>query len=768
MKDFRRNILLALVVILPAFATATVTTPGRPRVMVSSDIGGTDFDDFQSFVHLLVYADAIDLEGMIASPWGAARNRRDNILKIVDAYAKDFPNLRTYSERYPTPDVLRALTKQGGSDSADLRGFGERTEGSDWIIQCAHRDDPRPLYLLVWGGIDDLAQALHDDPSIKRKLRVYYIGGPNKKWATTAYDYIAREHPDLWIIEANSTYRGWFTGGDQAGDLGNAAFVTEHIKGRGALGDYFAQIAPQVKMGDSPSLVYVLGATPENPAAESWGGSFVRAWDRPRYAFTSPPTAADVVEIYSIVELIYRPSVRAPAKAEAKLVVDKQEFAGFPAADGTWHFLFSPKEAKTWSYRLASNLPELDGRTGALTSRLPDPERARQPSARYPNWWTDDPAPGWREGSEQGAKTVSRWRAEFLRDFAARLERCRVPRPAVVAPPALKWGSGLLRQKPEWYSSAEARQAAAAVRLYQSSVGAWPKNTDLLVPATPEALAEVESGGKANTIDNNATTEPMTFLALVANATSGGEPDRAAVIRGVDYLLASQYPNGGFPQFFPLRAGYYAHITYNDGAMINALELLRDVAQGRAPFGFVDAARSAKAAAAVDRGIDCILRTQIKQDGKLTVWCAQHDEMTLAPAWARKYEPPSLSGAESVGIVRFLLSIEHPSGEVIAAIEGAVAWFRAVAMTGERLQAIRRADGRTERFLVADPAAPPLWARFYELGTNRPLYLDRDSKPHYTFSEIGYERRSGYNYNGTWPASLLADAYPAWRAKVRP
>jgi len=336
---------------------------------------------------------------------------------------------------------------------------------------------------------------------------------------------------------------------------------------------------------------------------------------------------------------------------------------------------------------------------------------------------------------------------------------------AEAKPSPLKWSSGLLKRNLDWYAAVEARQAADAVLRYQSGVGAWPKNTDLLAPATPEALAEVEKGGKANTIDNNATTEPMIFLARVANAT-GAEQYRAAVIRGIDYLLASQYANGGFPQFFPLRTGYYDHITYNDGAMINALELLRDIAQGREPFGFVDAARRARATDSVRRGIQCILRTQIKQDGKLTVWCAQHDEKTLEPAWARKYEPPSLSGAESVGIVYFLMAIEHPEPEVIAAVEGAADWLRSAAMHGQRLESVKRSDGRNERFLVEDPAAPPLWARFYELGTNRPLYMDRDSVPHYNFAEIGYERRSGYNYHGTWPAILLAKDYPAWRARL--
>jgi hypothetical protein len=429
------GLLNALVRLFLAVALTAAITPAalaesesRPRVIVSTDIGGTDFDDFQSLVHLLVYADRIDLEGMIASPWGAARNRKENLLKIIDVYAKDYPNLKSHSDAYPTPDQLRAISKQGGTDSADLRGFGDRTEGSDWIIQAARRDDPRPLWLLVWGGIDDLAQALHDDPAIKKNLRVYWIGGPNKKWSTTAYDYIAREHRDLWIIEANSTYMGFFRGGNQDGDLGNRGFVTAHLKGHGALGDYFATIAPEVKMGDTPSLTYLLspGANPESPAAEagSWGGGFVHAWDRPRTTFTKPPTEADTVETYSIVDLIYRPDDKAtaPANPNARLVVDDQEFTGFHGEDGAWHFLFSPKSARKWSYRIASNHPGLDGQTGGFTSVLPAADL--KPSPDYPNWWTDNPDPKGQEGDQQGAKTVNRWREAFLRDFAGRMRRC--------------------------------------------------------------------------------------------------------------------------------------------------------------------------------------------------------------------------------------------------------------------------------------------------------------------------------------------------------
>lgn len=334
----------------------------------------------------------------------------------------------------------------------------------------------------------------------------------------------------------------------------------------------------------------------------------------------------------------------------------------------------------------------------------------------------------------------------------------------VFAAEPLKWGNALLGQKPEWYASAPARAAADRVLRYQSSVGAWPKNTDLLAEPTAEILATVESGGRANTIDNGATTAPLQFLALVNQAVPD-ERYRTAVVRGVNYLLASQYANGGFPQFFPLKEGYYSHITYNDGAMVNVLEFLRDVAGGHKPYGFADDTLRARAADAVARGIDCILKTQIRQEGVLTAWCAQHYEKTLEPAWARKYEPPSLSGGETVGIVDFLMSVERPTPEIIAAVEGAVAWLRRVVMHGVRVVGVRGPDGRLERSLTADPAAPPLWARFYELGTNRPLYLDRDSVFRYDFAEIGYERRSGYNYHGTWAARLLESDYPRWRAK---
>ncbi len=322
----------------------------------------------------------------------------------------------------------------------------------------------------------------------------------------------------------------------------------------------------------------------------------------------------------------------------------------------------------------------------------------------------------------------------------------------------VEWGDEILRQSAEWYGSAEAAKAADSVMLYQSSEGGWQKNSDLLdAPKPGDKLGQP-------TIDNGATTTPMRFLALVATATDDAKY-RDSFLRGLDYLFEAQYENGGWPQFYPLRKGYYSRITYNDDAMTNALVLLRDVRDGKPQYEFVDQERRDKAADAIEKGIEVILRTQVRQNGRLTGWCAQHDEVTLKPAWARAYEPPSLSGGETVGVARFLMSIEEPTHEIAAAIEGAVDWLRSVAIPGIRVDRFRREDGRTERVVVEDPDGSPVWARFYELVTDRPLFLDRDSVYRYDFSEVGYERRSGYSYHGTWAASLLAEDYPRWQAK---
>jgi hypothetical protein len=266
-----------------ATANSGALSSHRYRVLISTDIGGTDPDDFQSMVHLLVYADCLDIEGIISSPYGPGR--KEHILQVIDCYEKDYINLNTYSDQYPKPDALRVITKQGETERAPYAGVRRSTEGSRWIVECARRDNPRPLYVLIWGGIEDLAQALHDAPDILPKLRVYWIGGPNKKWGPDTFQYMVTHYPKLWIIESNATYRGWFTGGNQSGQWGNREFVKQHIAGKGALGDFFVSKKGDIKMGDTPSVGWMLKDTPGDPSQPGWGGRFVRAWKRPYSCF---------------------------------------------------------------------------------------------------------------------------------------------------------------------------------------------------------------------------------------------------------------------------------------------------------------------------------------------------------------------------------------------------------------------------------------------------------------------------------------------------
>jgi PelA/Pel-15E family pectate lyase len=323
------------------------------------------------------------------------------------------------------------------------------------------------------------------------------------------------------------------------------------------------------------------------------------------------------------------------------------------------------------------------------------------------------------------------------------------------------WGE-VLRQSDAWYGSAEARAIADRVAAYQRDDGGWPKNVDMTVPPDAGSVAAVREAD--STIDNGATVTQIRLLARVFSAV--GDPAyRQAALRGVSYLLAAQYPNGGWPQIFPLRGDYSRHITFNDDAMVGVLTLLAEIAEARVPFALVEEADRRRARAAVTRGIDLILRAQIRVDGRLTAWCAQHDEVTLLPAGARSYEHPSLSGQETVGIVRFLMRFGGAAPNVREAIEAAVTWLERVRLDGQRLD--RREDptlaGGFDVVLVRDPAAPPLWARFYEIGTNRPIFSGRDGVVRYSLSEIEHERRTGYSWFGQWPRALLEREYPAWQ-----
>lgn len=390
------------------------------RIIVSTDIGGTDPDDYQSMVHLLVYADTFDIEGIISSPFG--EGSKEHILEVINEYEKDYPKISSYSPKYPSPDSIRKIVKQGETDLASPIGFRESTEGSDWIIECAKRDDPRPLHILIWGGIEDLAQALHDSPDILPKLRVYWIGGPNKKWSVNAYQYIVENFPELWFIESNATYRGWFVGGNQTGEWANKKFVNTKVKGFGALGDYFFSKKDDLKMGDTPSLMRLFNGSPDDPSQASWGGQYVRAWDRPYKKYYRLTTKLDSIEEFSVLEIQLPFEPGTVPNPVATMNIDR-EISGHISRN-TVKFVFSPKKAGKFSYKIVSNIPSLSEKTGSIISFATPPSNKLKPSASYPNWWVDDPSPVVNEDGHIGAKTVNLWRKDFLSDFAERMKRC--------------------------------------------------------------------------------------------------------------------------------------------------------------------------------------------------------------------------------------------------------------------------------------------------------------------------------------------------------
>ncbi len=323
----------------------------------------------------------------------------------------------------------------------------------------------------------------------------------------------------------------------------------------------------------------------------------------------------------------------------------------------------------------------------------------------------------------------------------------------------------------DWYGSAEAIRIADNVLLLQRNNGGWPKNIEIVAPfsdAERDSLREVKDR-PGSTIDNGATHSELQFLRRVW-AQTGLPRFKDGLTRGLEYLLAAQYPNGGWPQFFPVRADYSSHITFNDDAMTGVLDLFLDLVRLPEDSSGIDAAMRARLQRAIDRGVDCVLRCQIRVDGERTVWCAQHDEHTLAPAAARTYELPSFSGKESVEIVRFLMRFEHPQPETIAAIQGAIRWF-----DGSRIRGIRVVEvpdptspSGMNKVIVTDSTAPPLWGRFYDLETQRVFYCSRDGIKRFALSEISTERRNHYGWLGDWPAALLSKEYPRWQRRWVP
>lgn len=308
---------------------------------------------------------------------------------------------------------------------------------------------------------------------------------------------------------------------------------------------------------------------------------------------------------------------------------------------------------------------------------------------------------------------------------------------------------------------------AEKVLVYQLPNGGWGKHVgktavDYSLPIDKALLSKIKASGDDHaTIDNNATTKEITILIKAYQSTKNPSYLKSAE-KGINYLLTMQYANGGFPQYYPNTAIYRKQITYNDNAMINALSILYNVAEGKNGFELVAETLKTKSKLAVAKGIDCILKTQYIQNGKPTIWGDQYNEITLKPEKARAFEPASLASAESVSIVRFLM-MQQSTPEIEKAIKSAINWFKENKIEGYSYEVVKK-NNKAVRTL-AENKNSVIWSRFYDLETNKPIFGDRDGSIKFNYNDVSEERRNGYSWYVDSPQKLIDKDYPTWLKK---
>lgn len=346
-------------------------------------------------------------------------------------------------------------------------------------------------------------------------------------------------------------------------------------------------------------------------------------------------------------------------------------------------------------------------------------------------------------------------------------------KPGQPVPPPPAEGKGAksmpLDRPADWYAGTEARHIADIIVSFQTPAGGWGKNQPREgAPRLPGQHYVAEDQPKAGerkwnyvgTIDNDATVTELRFLSRVVTQLPAADavPYRTALLKGIDYLLGAQMPNGGWPQVWPLQGGYHDAITYNDDAFVHVAQLLLDIAASKDGFATVPASTREKSVAALVEAISCILTTQVIKDGKRLGWGQQHDPLTLAPVGARNFEPASLSSAESVRILLFLMSLQSPTEEVKAAIRGGVAWLKETAIQDRTWEKTDQGS-----VLKISPGAKPIWSRYYALDSNKPIFGDRDRTIHDDVTDLSEERRNGYAWYNTSGQKTL-QVYEKWEA----
>jgi PelA/Pel-15E family pectate lyase len=324
------------------------------------------------------------------------------------------------------------------------------------------------------------------------------------------------------------------------------------------------------------------------------------------------------------------------------------------------------------------------------------------------------------------------------------------------------------------YSPDEVPQIVANILLFQRANGGWPQDYDMLAILTDEQRKAVRATRDRvdTSFDNHNVHSQVDYLARGYSA-GGEESWRQACVRGLDFMLAAQLANGGFPQSYPKAKGYALDVTFNDGVTMGILTVCEDIAEGLPQWAWLDAARRQRARDAVARGTECILKCQIRVGDRLTGWCQQHDPVTFAAAPARTFELASICPQDSAEVVQFLMRFPQPSPRIVASVDAAVEWLRAVRLSGIRVEKVPAAvvdfplhTADFDVVVVPDPKAPPTWARHYEIGTNRPIFAGRDAVTRYALADIERERRTGTPWYGRWPTRLIKRDYPRWKRNL--
>ncbi|MDX9925569.1 MAG: pectate lyase, partial [Ignavibacteriaceae bacterium] len=239
------------------------------------------------------------------------------------------------------------------------------------------------------------------------------------------------------------------------------------------------------------------------------------------------------------------------------------------------------------------------------------------------------------------------------------------------------------------YKRSEFRKIADNILLFQKSNGGWTKNYDMMAILTDDQKDSIRlsSNEENTTIDNGTTYSQIEYLAKVFTKTKE-EKFMIGCIKGINFLLEAQYNNGGWGQYYPDTTGYRKYITFNDGAMIGVMNLLKSIVDNDEHFDFLESDLKEKVEASFSRGLECILNCQIKIGEKKYVWCQQHDNITLLPQSARTFEPAAICNQESAEIVLFLMSIKNPSKNIKLAIKDAVDWFEESKISGIKVKVV--------------------------------------------------------------------------------